>query len=199
MIATVTAGILAASMIEISGLPAILTLLAPFVLLLIVMIRLRRSKQAPKQPSPETFRAVPSEATAPAAPGAEIVDKAPQPVDWALRIRSAEASNDQAALAGLYLSYAQAEIAGGRRDMAGDYLRSSVRAAAKSRNPAIQAEARLELAELARAAGDLTTACEHWQLARALFHDMKQQTRVGETEKLMQKHGCPTDWVLNDF
>ncbi len=199
MIATATAGILAASMIEISGLPAILTLLAPFVLLLIVMTRLHRSKRAPKKPAPEALRAMPSEAAAPAAPGAMIADERPQPVDWALRIRSAEASNDQAALAGLYLSYAQAEIAEGRRETAADHLRSSVRVAAKSRNTAIQAEARLELAELARAAGDLTTACEHWQLARALFHDTKQQARLGETEKLMQKHGCPTDWVLNDF
>ncbi len=192
------AGLLAAAVIEISGLPALIALLVPVVVLVFVIVRLgrRQPSEPPPERKAETLRAIPGEAIV-AKP--KTVEEKPQPVDWALRIRSAEASDDQAALAGLYLSFAQTEIAEGRTESAAEHLRSSVRAAAKSRNAAVQAEARLELAELARAAGDLTTACEHWQLARALFRELKQNVRLGETETLMQKHGCPTDWVLNDF
>jgi tetratricopeptide (TPR) repeat protein len=126
---------------------------------------------------------------------------APQPtaLDWATRIKEAEEANDRSLLPGLYLSLARAEIAEGRNDIALEHLRSSVMAATKTRDGATQAEARLELAELARAAGDLTTACEHWQIARGLFHKMSEQAKLGNTERLMQQHGCPTDWVLNDF
>ena len=63
----------------------------------------------------------------------------------------------------------------------------------------MHAEARLELAEIARASGDLTTACEHWQIARGLFSDLKHAKGRGKAETLMREHGCPTDWVLNDF
>jgi hypothetical protein len=182
------------AVIELTGLPAILALLAPIVVLVLVIVRLRRAPVPEPGLRPEAARAVSGEAAAPA-PAAEP----PAPVDWALRIRSAEAASDHGALAALYLSYAQAEIAAGHPESAAEHLRSSVRAATRTRNVAVQAEARLELAELARAAGDLTTACEHWQIARALFHDLKLDARRGETERLMQQHGCPTDWVLNDF
>lgn len=198
MIAIVTTSLLAAAVIEISGLPALVVLLVPVVVLLVVILRLyRASPPAAPATTRETLHAVPAAAAARSGPAAPAVPE-PQPLDWALRIRSAEASNDQAALASLYLSVARAEIAEGRSDAAAEHLRASVRAAVKSGNNASQAEARLELAELARAAGDLTTACEHWQLARALFYDLKDE-RLGKTETLMQKHGCPTDWVLNDF
>jgi hypothetical protein len=118
---------------------------------------------------------------------------------WPERIANAEAAGDHVTLASIYLAWAREEIARGEAASAGDHLRTTVRIAAKSKAASLHAEARLELAELARAAGDLTTACEHWQLARALFHDLKERGRVGDTERLMQRHGCPTDWVLNDF
>lgn len=124
--------------------------------------------------------------------------KTPQ-VDWPARIAAAEAASDNAALARHYLGFARDEIARGESQAAAEHLRASVGTAARNRDAAVHAEARLELAELARVAGDLTTACEHWQIARALFFEIKEQTSVGETERLMQKHGCPTDWVLNDF
>lgn len=193
-----TAGVLTAAVIEITGLPALIALLVPVAVLVFVVVRLgRMPPEPPSEKTAETLHAIPGDAISKRK--TKTVREEPQPVDWALRIRSAEAGNDPAALASLYLSFAQDEIARGRTESAAEHLRESVRAAAKSKNAAVQAEARLELAELARAAGDLTTACEHWQLARALFHEMKQTARLGDTETLMRKHGCPTDWVLNDF
>lgn len=205
-------------MIEITGVPALTALLAPFVVLLIVIFRLRRThtehRQVPKTAT-EPLRAIPDlEAFAPGpeppatatgaapSPAAGMVAAAvPQPaaVGWAERVASAGAAGDQQALAGLYLSWARAEIADGRPEAAAGHLRESLRAGARGRDRRLQADARLELAELARAAGDLTTACEHWQIARGLFHAMSDEPRLGDTERLMRLHGCPTDWVLNDF
>lgn len=204
---------LVVAVIEIAGLAGTLALLVPIVLLLIVILRTRRPPEPRSEKATAVLRAIPSSDTPPgeAAPredaSAAVAEEraleaepvAAESADWPELIRAAEAENNQAALASLYLSFARDEIAAGRVDQAADHLRSSVRSAAKSRFAAIQAEARLELAELARAAGDLTTACEHWQIARALFHDLKQKAELGETENLMRKHGCPTDWVLNDF
>lgn len=188
-------------MIEISGLPALVALLAPFAVLLVVILWLRRPPSAPEPSAPqaaaEVFRAVPPLDTLP--PAADVAPAPAPPVDWAARVAGAEAAGDQRALASAYLAYARAELAAGRTEAAAGHLRTSLRAATQGRSPALQAEARLELAELARAAGDLTTACEHWQIARSLFHDLADAARLGETERLMRQHGCPTDWVLNDF
>lgn len=204
MFVTVTAGIVAAGLIEIGGLPAMLALLVPVVVLVIVIVRVYRRQPPPvSRPKPEAdvLRTVPDGSAARPAVDheAETAIGKPEPVDWVLRIRSAEAGNDPSAVAELYLSFARSEIAAGRRGTAAEHLRASVGAAARSRNASVQAQARLELAELAREAGDLTTACEHWQIARALFHDLKREAERAETESLMLKHGCPTDWVLNDF
>ena len=130
------------------------------------------------------------------------IDLAPRPsppVDWPTLIAEAAERSDNAALASAHLAYAKSEISEGRNAQAGDQLRACLQFAARTRDRALQAEARLELAELSRADGDLTTACEHWQIARALFHDLSSKRELDETEKLMRTHGCPTDWVLNDF
>lgn len=194
MIGTIVSGILPPTVIEISGLPALVALLAPFAVLIFVIVWLRRAPDAPHAAEHGAERRAEPLTAISAAPA-----PAKEPVDWAGRIEKAEAANDEVALPALYLSLARAEVDEGRHAAAAASLRSSVRAAAKTRNAAVQAEARLELAELARASGDLTTACEHWQIARALFHELKQPTSLADTERLMQKHGCPTDWVLNDF
>lgn len=194
MIATVAAGLIVPVVIEIGGWPALVALLAPVALLIGVIVWLRRTPGADesvaRKPATEPLRAIPS---------ADALPPPEEPVDWAGRIKDAQAADDRTALPALYLSLARSEIGQGRHEAAAEHLRSCVRAAAKSRNAAVQAEARLELAELARDAGDLTTACEHWQMARSLFHELKGQAGLVETERLMQKHGCPTDWVLNDF
>jgi hypothetical protein len=197
---------MAAAVIEIGGLSATLALLAPFVVLLVVIVLLRRppAPQAARTGAGMLRAMSPDMSPAMSPDGPAVPERTREriehpTVDWAASIRSAEAASDHGALAGLYLSFARAEMAEARNADAAEHLRSSVRAAAKSRNAAVQAEARLELAELARADGDLTTACEHWQIARGLFHELKQQASLDGTEQLMRKHGCPTDWVLNDF
>lgn len=215
MVAIVTA-------IEISGLAGKLLLLLPLLVLLAVIFRQRRphepqqktevksaalraigggsvqldgSVQSESMISEEEV-AISEEAVA---ASSELPPERPAAIDWNARIQAAEAADDKAALAGLYLSLAKEEIGNGRTSKAADHLRTSVRLAAKPQIPAIIAEARLELAELARAAGDLTTACEHWQIARSLFHELSKKSELEVTEGHMQRHGCPTDWVLNDF
>ena len=164
---------MAIAVIEITGLAGLLVLLAPLAVLLVVILRASRPP-LPRPPEP-----TPREAAPPPTPE---------------RTEAAEAT-----LAGLHLKRARDEIAQGRAEAGADHLRSCIRAAAEARDAAAEAEARLELAELARAAGDLTTACEHWQIARGLFHDLARKPELARTERLMQQHGCPTDWVLNDF
>lgn len=118
---------------------------------------------------------------------------------WAKRIGEAAAANDKVLLANHHLAYAREEIAAGRRDVAADQLRSCLRVAAQARNAPMEAHARMELAELARADDDLTTACEHWQIARSLFHRLSSKPELADVEARMRTHGCPTDWVLTDF
>lgn len=65
--------------------------------------------------------------------------------------------------------------------------------------PEIHAAARLELASLSEARGDLTTACEHWQIARMIYHELDRQEDVDRTDANMLRNQCPTDWVLTDF
>jgi hypothetical protein len=200
----IAAAILAAAVIEITGLPATVILLVPFIALALVVAWLRRPRVTARPPERPAgiLRAIPDAdalAPEPASSAPEPVPVSAPPIDWTARIRDAEATKDHAALAGFHLWYARAEIAAGRPEPAAEHLRSSLRAAAKSKNAAVQAEARLELAELARSAGDLTTACEHWQIARSLFHGLSDTARLGATERLMREHRCPTDWVLNDF
>lgn len=138
--------------------------------------------------------APPSESLAPLA-----VDFAGRERAWAKRIEDATAADDKVLLANHHLAYAKEEIAAGRRDIAADHLRACLRVAAQARNAPMEAHARMELAELARADDDLTTACEHWQIARSLFHTLASKPELADVEARMRTHGCPTDWVLTDF
>ncbi len=105
----------------------------------------------------------------------------------------------EAELSGLYLALARDRLADHRSDEAGELLRKSIRLAAKLGQKQTHAGARLELGDLVREQGDLTTACEHWQIARGLFHELKRAGELAAAEKRMRQNGCPTDWVLNDF
>lgn len=204
-------------MIEIGGVAGTLILLVPFAVLLltVVVAVLRRSSK--RSGAPEMARSTAEEPAPPSAsgtgemltafgamptpegPGARTdADEAPR-IPLRDRIATAEGTGDSAALPALYLALAQEKIARTNVDEGADHLRSAIRLAAKARNPAVEADARLELAELARAAGDLTTACEHWQIARGLFHSLDRKDALAGTEDAMRRHGCPTDWVLTDF
>ncbi len=114
-------------------------------------------------------------------------------------IQIAELAGDQEALAGLYLERARLDISNGDTDAAGDQLRKSIMLATSHNLKNIHASARLELAEISEAEGDMTTACEHWQMARGLFHDLDAQDDIKKTDTRMLSNGCPTDWVLTDF
>jgi tetratricopeptide (TPR) repeat protein len=173
--------------IELSGTAATLVLLVPFLALLAVVWRTVRAhhRRTPRQTSlaqgVATIAGLPAEA----------------PLDE--RIAKALARGDDGALAGLYLLKAREASSAGDASRATELLRNSIRCAQRSGNASIHADARLDLAEIARAAGDLTTACEHWQLARKLFYDLARKDRLAEADALMLRHGCPTDWVLTDF
>lgn len=145
-------------------------------------------------------RRVPAEAAAvaeePAAPAkAAAIDGA------ALLAAVAEAEAEGAArrLPGLYLSLAQWRIDSGDVAPAGDLLRKSIRGASTAGLKDTHAKARVALGDLAQAAGDPVTACEHWQIARQLFHELGQRGDFDAVDARMLRNGCPTDWVLTDF
>ena len=195
---------------ERTDLPALLALSLPILALVTAMaLALRRVAMrrggtervtgrygAPVQKSkPEAGPAPPA---APVEPSAEA-PKAAKPAELAERIKNAEQKSADAALAPLYLELARLQAATGADREAADTLRKCIRLAAKLGQKETHAGARLELGDLAHAEGDLTTACEHWQIARGLYHDLKSDAALAAAEKRMRGNGCPTDWVLNDF
>jgi hypothetical protein len=117
----------------------------------------------------------------------------------AKRIETAIATNDNTALADLYLALARGHEKLGGAEARMSALRSAAGCGALHGPPATHAAARLQLAEAAYDAGDLTTACEQWQLARGAFFSDGQLDEHERIEKRMRDNGCPTDWVLTDF
>lgn len=97
------------------------------------------------------------------------------------------------------MARAQNELKSSSPAAAASALREVIVLASEAGLAEQHAAARIELGELARLEGDLITACEHWQIARGLFHDLKNKPRSTAVETRMREHGCPTDWVLNDF
>lgn len=97
------------------------------------------------------------------------------------------------------LARAHELLAAGANVEAASQLRLCIRLASKLQQPLIEAAARLELGDLARASGDLTTACEHWLIARTLFGEHARAAEALAVETRMKTAGCPTDWVLTQF
>lgn len=102
-------------------------------------------------------------------------------------------------LAALYLALGRAKMASGAEAAALVALRSAAGFAAQQGPPRVHAEARIELAEAAVRAGDPTSACEHWQMARMAFLDAGEKADGEKVDLRMRANGCPTDWVLTDF
>ena len=115
------------------------------------------------------------------------------------RLAVAEEKGEPVALAHIYLALGRARIAGGDERAALEALRSCAGLAALHRAAEIHAQARIELAEAAFRAGDLTSACEHWQMARMAFLDGGHKAEGDRVDRRMRANGCPTDWVLTDF
>ena len=97
------------------------------------------------------------------------------------------------------LAKAHELLTAGADGEAADQLRACAQLASKLKEVGVEAVARLELGDLARSHGDMTTACEHWQLARSLYAELKRPDDVTAAVKRMEKAGCPTDWVLTKF
>ena len=104
-----------------------------------------------------------------------------------------------AEIAALYLQIASAHAEQGNDDARMTALRAAAGLAAKNGAKADHAEARLQLGEAAFAAGDLTGACEQWQMARTALLESGQKEAYERIDKRMRDNGCPTDWVLTDF
>jgi len=121
------------------------------------------------------------------------------PVALLAAVNEAEAAGQRDRLPGLYLALAHCRLEAGDNADAEELLRKCLRGAAPARHKTTHAKARLALGDLAHAGGDPTTACEHWQIARALFHELKQVDDHEAAEQRMLRNGCPTDWVLTDF
>lgn len=200
--------------LKLDGLAGTIALLLPFAALLTVMLlATRRRPPAPDRPAQRDMvagsspAAVETLARRQSAPPPAPAVSAPAPAPSTAERRSqlsrelarAEASGSEAELAKLHVAAARLDLLEGKSEPAADHLRKSIRISARLGLKDLHALARLELGDIAREAGDLTTACEHWQIARGLYYDLKQVDPLQTAETRMRQHGCPTDWVLNDF
>jgi len=114
-------------------------------------------------------------------------------------LEDAERNGAHEKLPPLHVSLGQRLLADGKAAEAVEILRKSILESTGSRHKDVHARARVLLGDVAQANGDLTTACEHWQMARALYYELKQERDHAAVESRMLMNGCPTDWVLTDF
>jgi len=115
------------------------------------------------------------------------------------RIDAAKAGGDKAMLADLYLAQAHAFQKLGDEKSRMTALTAAAGLASLHGPETTHAIARMQLAEAAHGTGDLTSACEHWHLAREAFQASGDAEEHARVEKLMRDNGCPTDWVLTEF
>lgn len=153
---------------------------------------------APASPLPQGARVGRSSKTQPA-PSPLEEDLKPAEITIEQRLEDAELQGNHRELAPLYLALARHKRSRGDEKAALTALRSAAGLAAQYGPKSVHAEARLDLADAAYQAGDLTSACEHWQIARTALYEDGQAAAQAKVDKLMRDHGCPTDWVLTDF
>jgi hypothetical protein len=204
--------------LEITGPAATLLLLVPFVLLaaVVVVVTRRRRRSGSRRKELAVAADVPTEQISrtetlvlglipPQDGGEGVLDPvetgkpAREVRDFVTEIAVAEKSGDEASLVDLHRDHGIDLKSRGELGAAASEFGWCVLLASKSGRKTVQAQARLELGDIARESGDLTTACEHWQIARGLFLDLKEDDALGWAETRMRENGCPTDWVLNDF
>jgi len=160
--------------------------LAVVALLVILAAQRRRRKKPPGEPKRQ-----------PRSPIDAIADLDTPAVERAIREAKTRGQQDQ--LPSLYYVLAHRTIETGETAKAQELLRMSIRSAETAGQGQVHAQARVTLGDLAHTEGDLTTACEHWQIARAIFVELKQHVDHEAVEARMLRNGCPTDWVLTDF
>lgn len=115
------------------------------------------------------------------------------------RIETAKSAKDHRALAALYLQLARGYQNLGDEKARMNALTSAAGCGSLYGPHESHAAARMQLADVAYRSGDLTSACEHWHLARGAFQASGQTDEQARVDKLMQDHGCPTEWVLTGF
>lgn len=106
---------------------------------------------------------------------------------------------DQVVLALRRIDDGEALLADGDIDAARTEFLAALTLGQSASDPEAQALARLNLGDIAHREDDLTSACEHWQLARDLFASAQRRDAQAQVEERMSKTQCPTDWVLTDF
>jgi hypothetical protein len=175
-------------------------LLASSIATIAVFLLLRHRRQrrgAPAAPTPDVAPPAAAE-RAPERDSAASAHAVPEAEPRGETGKTSE-TGDAGELPDRCLSLAQRRIEAGETADAEALLRKSIRGAASADLKETHARARLALGDLAHRSGDLTTACEHWQIARALFHELKKTGDHELVEGRMLRNGCPTDWVLTDF
>jgi len=183
----------------------VLALIPATVLLTLVFLWLRGLRRPNKAAPPsmktadEPLRAVPAY-SADIAPAEPPPSEALESVETiTAKIEKAIASGEKTSLSRLHFELASAHARDGNFDARMSALRSAAGYGALHGPHDAHAAARLALAEVAHQAGDLSSACEQWQLARTAFHDGGDEEQYARVEKRMRENGCPTDWVLTDF
>jgi hypothetical protein len=114
-------------------------------------------------------------------------------------VQEAEADGQVKRLPGLYLSLARWRLESEETSAAEELLRKCILAATTGGQMDCHARGRLALGDIALSKGDPVTACEHWQIARSLFRELRLSQEHDAVEARMHRNGCPTDWVLTDF
>lgn len=137
--------------------------------------------------------------TALPSPSSNMLSARSRLADVMQRLDASDTISQPAALAPLYLEMAALHGENGNESARMTALRSAAGLAAQHGPRAVHADARLQLAEVAYLSGDLTSACEHWQIARTTLLDDGQKDASSKIDQRMRDTGCPTDWVLTDF
>jgi len=114
-------------------------------------------------------------------------------------IRRLERQGESVDLAKLYSERGVLALDANDTPVAQEYFLKGLSMASLVSATEVQAFARMNLGDLSYADGDLTTACEHWQLARDLYGECGELDMASSVEERMDKNQCPTDWVLNQF
>lgn len=184
--------------IELTGSAGLAVLALPLLVMALIIVLVQRRRPSGESAGRPSTPAAPRPQQA-AGGAAAKTTAVVRPSRLADEIARAEATGDEAALARLYLSLARERTVVGEIAVAADLLRRSVRCASAQKIHKTHAQGRLELGDLERMSGDLTSACEHWQIARKVASDLGDAALVQAAEERMQRHGCPTDWVLNEF
>jgi len=131
-------------------------------------------------------------------PGGGAPEQEPAPISVADE-GGADQRIDRAQVAQSLGEDGERQQAAGAYDAAGELFLQSLVVATEIGQPRLIALARLRLGDLAEQTGDLTSACEHWQMARELFSKTEQALEAEQVADRMQRTQCPTDWVLTDF